>query len=114
MTRPSNTDRFRCLRHRFASSTLAIVTNPKPRDSLVHGSTTRLMSTTFPSLAKCFSSSFFVTRADKPVTYKPLPGFSTSLESRLLERLDLDKDLDMDLLSRYGEREREEYLDRLE
>lgn len=32
---------------------------------------------TFPSLAKCFSSSLFVTRGDNPVTYRLLPGFST-------------------------------------
>lgn len=79
---------------RSASSREDIVTKPKPRDSLVHGSVTRWTSSTFPSLEKCFSSSLLVTRVDNPVTYRLLPGFSTLL-SRLLDRL-LDNDLDLD------------------
>lgn len=91
-----------------ASSVVDNVTNPNPRDSLVQGSTTRWTSTTFPSLAKCFSSSSFVTLEDKPVTYKLFPGFSASLESMLLERLlDLDKDLETVRLYQYGERDRD-------
>lgn len=51
-------------------------------------------------------------RGDNPVTYKLLPGFSTSLD-RLLDRLRYF-DLDIDLLYLlYGEGERE-YLDLLE
>lgn len=41
---------------------------------------------TFPSLAKCFSSSLLVTRSDNPVTYRLLPGFSTSHEGLLSAR----------------------------
>lgn len=94
--------------HLSASSTVDIVTNPKPRDSLVHGSTTTCTSTTFPSLAKCFSSSLFVIRGDSPVTYKLLPGFSTSLEALLDLLLETDLDLEIDLpYLRRGEGEQE-------
>lgn len=76
---------------------------------------------TFPSAAKCFSSSLLVILGDNPVTYKLFPGFSASLET-LLERLldlDLERDLDKDLLyllyPLYGDGEGEgEYLDLLE
>lgn len=97
-----------------ASSTLDIVTKPNPRDSRVHGSTTRRTSSTFPSVEKCFSRSRSLTRAERPVTYKLFPGFSTSLESQLLDRLlETYLDLDTDLLYRSYEGERE-YLDLLE
>lgn len=56
---------------------------------------------TFPSDAKCFSSSLFVIRGDNPVTYKLFPGFSTD---GLLD-LDLETDLERDLLYRFGEGE---------
>lgn len=96
---------------RSASLTVAMVTNPNPRDSLVHGSSTMLASITSPSAEKCFSRSRSVTRADKPVTYRLFPGFSTSLESTLLERL-----LYLERLLRLGdvEYESDSYLDPLE
>jgi len=72
---------------RSASLTVAMVTKPNPRDSLVQGSCTTLASISSPSVEKCFSRSRSVTRADRPVTYRLFPGFSASLESTLLERL---------------------------
>jgi len=46
MTRPSRVDRCRYLMQRSASLVLLMVTNPKPRDSLVRGSTTKRHSRT--------------------------------------------------------------------
>lgn len=42
---------------------------------------------TVPSPAKCLSSSLLVIRGDRPVTYKLLPGFSTSLNGLLPAKL---------------------------
>lgn len=112
ITRPSRTERFKYLMQRSASAREDMVIKPNPRDSLVHGSATSCTSITSPSVEKCFSRSLLVIRGDSPVTYKLLPGFSTSLDGLL--DLDLDKDLDTDLLYRlYGEGEAE-YLDLLE
>lgn len=100
--RPSSTERFRYLTQRSAPSTVSIVTKPKPRDSLVRGSTITWHSETFPSLLKYFSRSLLLTRVDKPVTYKLFPGLLES-KSWLLERLlDLDRDGVIDLLRLLG------------
>uniref|UniRef100_A0A2P2L5C9 Uncharacterized protein MANES_01G151200 n=1 Tax=Rhizophora mucronata TaxID=61149 RepID=A0A2P2L5C9_RHIMU len=68
MYRPSRTDWFRYLTQRFASSTLSIVMNAKPREMRVRGSITRKQEATFPSLEKCSSRSLSVTLVDSPVT----------------------------------------------
>jgi len=52
MTRPSNTERSRYLMQRSASLTVAMVTKPNPRDSLVQGSCTMLASITYSTISK--------------------------------------------------------------
>lgn len=46
---------------------------------------------TVPSAEKCFSSSLLVILGDNPVTYKLFPGFSTSLDGLLKNKLRIHK-----------------------
>lgn len=52
ISRPSSTERLRYFTHRLASSKVPMVTNPKPRDSLVRGSVTTWHSTTWTTKFK--------------------------------------------------------------
>lgn len=111
--RPSRVERFRYFMHRSASSRCSIVTNPKPRDSRVRGSSTKRHSNTFPSREKCSWRSFSFTRVDKPVTYRLFPGLfiSGSLRLRRGGVRDLERSgpslIGPDLPRRGGVRDRE-------
>lgn len=52
ISRPSSTERFKYLIQRSAPSTVSIVTNAKPRDSLVRGSVTKWHSVTWNKICK--------------------------------------------------------------
>lgn len=67
ISRPSSTERFKYLIQRSAPSTVSIVTNAKPQDSLVRGSVTKWHSVTWNKICKGL---FHKTKKKQPKTIK--------------------------------------------